>query len=74
MVSILKSEKNTKKVDVKLNIQDIFDIINGINILIAEKENERNNNSDEWDSKDEQQLERYKSLLAEMQKVKGLIK
>lgn len=73
MVSILKSEKNAKKADVKLDIQDIYDIINGLNILVGMKEDEINRHGG-GDTVDKQQYQRYKSLLAEMQEVKRLFK
>lgn len=73
MVSILKSERNAKKVDVKLDMQDIHDIINGLNILVGMKEDEMNKHNG-GDSIDKQQYERYKSLLKEMQQVKALFK
>lgn len=73
MVSILKSEKNAKKVDVKLDMQDIYDIINGLNILVGNKEDEMNKHNG-GDSADRDQYNRYKTLLAEMQQVKSLFK
>ena len=73
MVSILRSEKNTKKVDVKLDLQDIYDIINGVNILVGQKEEEMSKFNG-GDSVDQQQYKRYKTLLAEMQQVKALFK
>lgn len=72
MVSILKSERNAKKVDVKLDMQDIYDIINGLNILVGLKEEEMNKYG--ADSRDNEQYTRYKTLLAEMQQVKALFK
>ena len=72
MVSILRSEKQAKLVDVKLDIQDIYDIINGLNILVGQKEEEITKYG--GDSLDREQYNRYKTLLAEMQQVKALFK
>lgn len=73
MVSILKSEKNAKKVDVKLDIQDIHDIIQSLNILVGMKEEEMQRHNG-GDAIDREQYKRYKDLLAEMQQVKALVK
>lgn len=72
MVIILRSEKNAKKVDVKLDMQDIYDIINSLNILVGMKEDDINKHG--GDSIDREQYTRYKTLLAEMQRVKALFK
>ena len=72
MVSILRSEKNAQKVDVKLDIQDVYDIINGVNILVGMKEEEMNKHGS--DPVDQEQYKRYRELLAEMQEVKALFK
>ena len=73
MVSIIGSDKQQKKVDVTLDIQNIYDIINGVNVLVANKEEEMNSiGSGSIDSIDREQYERYKTLLSEMQKIKGL--
>jgi hypothetical protein len=73
MVTILKTYNRRKIVDVTLNMQDIYDIINGLNILVGNKEDEMNKHSG-GDSIDISQYERYKQLLREFQQVKGLFK
>lgn len=73
MVSIKSASIKSKTVDVTLDIHDIFDIINGLNILVGNKESEMNR-FDGGDSADKEQYQRYKRLLAEMQRVKGLVK
>lgn len=75
MVSIIQSDKQQKKVDVTLDEQNIYDIITGVNILVANKEEEMNSlGKNRADNKDIEQYERYKTLLSEMQKVKGLFR
>lgn len=73
MVTILRSYERRKIVDVTLNMQDVYDIINGVNILVGLKEDEMNKHSG-GDSTDHTQYKRYKTLLAEMQQVKALFK
>jgi hypothetical protein len=72
MVTILRTYNRRKIVDVTLNMQDVYDIINGLNILVGNKEDEINKYG--GDSVDQEQYTRYKSLLAEMQQVKALFK
>jgi len=72
MVTILKSNKNAKLVDVQLDMQDVYDLINGVNILVGTKEDEINRHG--GDSVDQEQYKRYKELLKEMQQVKALFK
>ena len=72
MVTILRSDKRTKTVDIQLTMKNIYDIINGLNILVGLKEDEMNKYGAEFNDKD--QYERYKVLLKDMQQVKGLFK
>ena len=71
MVSIIHSNPRNRTVDVTLSINDIFDILNGLYRLEGEKEEDMNKYGD---SVDKAQLQRYKKLREEMQKVKNLIK
>lgn len=75
MVSIIGSNKNAKIASVELDINNILDIINGLNILVAEKEEEmRKMGSELVDDIDRKQYQRYKNLLTEFQTIKGLYK
>ncbi len=71
MVNIIGSNPRNKTVDVTLNLNEIFDILNGLYILEGQKESDIQQYGD---STDKQQLARYKKIREEMQKVKGLIK
>ena len=73
MVNIISSNPRNKTVDISLNINEIFDILNGLFILEGQKE-EDIRQYDGGDSTDKQQLARYKKLREEIQKVKSLIK
>lgn len=72
MVSIIQSNKNLKTVDVTLEINDIFDIINGLNMLVVDKEDEMNKVN--VDEQDRIQHKRFQDLLTKMQEVKSLVK
>lgn len=72
MVNIINSNTRNKTVDVTLNINEIFDILNGLFILEGQKEEDIRQNY--GDATDKQQLTRYKKLREEIQKIKSLIK
>ena len=72
MVSIINANPRNRTVDVTLTINEIFDILNGLYILEGQKEDEINR--EYADSKDKEQLTRYKKLRGEIQKVKNQIK
>lgn len=72
MVLILGSDKSVTRIDVRMDRQNVYDIINGLNILVGMKEAEMDRHGK--DAVDTDQHTRYKALLAEMQKVKALFK
>lgn len=71
MVSIIQPHKKERTVDVNLDINNIFDILNGLYILVGNKESDIQKYGD---LQDRDQLNRYQKLLAEMQQVKAMIK
>jgi hypothetical protein len=73
MVSIIEANKKMRTVDVKLTVNDIFDIINGLVTMVGNKEEEMNRLGG-GDMTDRAQYTRYQKCLMEMQNVKGLIK
>lgn len=71
MVKIIQANPRNKTVDVTLDINNIFDILNGLYILVGNKEQDIQQYGD---AKDREQLKRYQKLLNEMQQIKALIK
>lgn len=72
MVIVLAPHPKSKSVDVTLSINDIFDLLNGLFILVGNKEMDITKYG--GDSIDKEQLKRYQTLLAQMQRVKNLVK
>ena len=58
---------------IELDMKNIYDIINGLLHLVDDKEIEIRKNAG-GDNSDQQQLERYKQCLKEMQEVKAKLK
>ena len=71
MVELLNFSTSNQIADVRLTNNDVFDIVNGLNILVANAESD----IDQFggDELDKIQLERYKVCLAGMQEVKAAL-
>jgi len=72
MVKVLDSNLKEKTVEITMNMNEIFDTINGLNILVGQKEEEMNKHG--VDSLDTQQYNRFKKLLKDMQEVKAIFR
>jgi hypothetical protein len=68
MVLLLKFSIPNQTANVQLTNNDVFDIVNGLNIMVANAENDIAQFG--GDPIDIAQCERYKTCLAEMQAVK----
>lgn len=74
VINILdSSDKDGEKfVILEANINDIYDLVNGVNLLVAKKEEEIIKYN--GDQIDKNQLTRYKLVLKSLQDIKGKIK
>jgi len=72
MVKVLDSNLKEKTVEITMNMNEIFDTINGLNILVGQKEEEMNKHG--ADSLDKGQYNRFKKLLKDMQEVKAIFR
>lgn len=71
MVKVLASNRQQKKATVELSLNDVYDIVNAVNIMVGLKEEEIARY--EGDQLEREQLARYRICLVGMQQVKERI-
>lgn len=72
MAKLLRRDEKTKITNIELSLQSIYDIINGLNMLVYRSEEKIYEESDETDREiDMTKHERYKQLLKEFHKIKN---
>jgi len=72
MAKLLRCDEKTKIASIELSLQSIYDVINGLNMLVSRSEKKIYQESDKIDSEiDLTKLERYRQLLKEFHKIKN---
>jgi hypothetical protein len=72
MARLLRHDEKTKIASIELSLQSIYDVINGLNMLVSLSEKKIYQESDKIDREiDLTKLERYRQLLKEFHKIKN---
>ena len=71
MVRVVMADKQRKTAKVELSLNDVYDIVTAVNIMVARSEDEITRY--DGDDIEKQQLARYRTVLGGMQQVKEKI-